>query len=247
MRLRRSAFVGGAALGFSSLIAPARVHGAEPPRSAPQAEQEASPKIGGTLRRASKGSEGPDVDTSFGRVDGDLAVVIGAGVTVGPAAPRGTGDLRLRYLDTVGIFGTYEDDSLLGTSSQPQRAIAVGAEVRPLFLARWLTGYQIGKSWLDLTIDSFGLEVGAVFLQPQNDAFDPRPGLQLGLGLEVPLLARANGPWVGFHGGIRWSDDALGSHELNDAADRAGFVGITLAWHQFFMGHAVDVGDRAPR
>jgi hypothetical protein len=187
------------------------------------------------------------VDTSYGRVDGDLSVSFGLGATVGPRSPRASADLRFRYMDTVGIFGTYEDGPLLGSGSEPRRVLATGVELRPLFIARWLTGREFGVPHLDLALDSFGLELGAFFAQPDGAAFAARPGLQAGLGLEVPVLPHSNGPWIGFHGGARWSDTALGGSGTEGPVDRSLYLGITVAWHQFFGGHVVDLGDRASR
>src|SRR5580692_3816490 len=90
-----------------------------------------------TVARADEFSRPAYVDTTYGRVNGDLGVSVGVGATFSPSAPRGTLDLRLRYLDTVGIFGGYED-GLSATSSDPRRVLAMGFEIRPLFLARWL-------------------------------------------------------------------------------------------------------------
>jgi hypothetical protein len=71
--------------------------------------------------------------------------------------------------------------------------------------------------------------------------------MQAGLGLEVPLLPRATGPWLGFHAGVRWSTEALASEVVTNADDRSGYVAITLAWHQVVRTHVVDTGDEAPR
>ena len=186
-------------------------------------------------------------DTTYGRIEGDLAVVAGVGAAVGARGPRGAADLRLRYLDTVGVWGTYEDGVMLGSASEPRRVLSTGVELRPLFLARWLQGAELGLGRVDLAIDSLGLEIGAFFAQPQGGAFGQRPGLQLGLGLELPVLARASGPWIGLHGGVRWSDHALDGADAPGPADRALFLAVTLSWHQLFGGHVVDVGDKAPR
>lgn len=185
-------------------------------------------------------------DSAHGRIEGDLAFVLGAGATVGPRAPRATADLRFRYLQTAGIFGTYEDGPLVGADSEPRRAIATGVELRPLFIARWLRGWESGNPYVDLTIDSFGLELGAVFLQPEGAKLGARPGLQAGLGLEVPFFPRATGLFLGLHGGARWSDATLGGSPVTGPADRSLYLAITVSWQQIFGAHVVDLGDRAP-
>lgn len=184
-------------------------------------------------------------DTSHGRIDGDLAAVGGLGATFGPRSPRATVDVRLRYLWTAGAFVTYEDGPLVsGSGAEPRRVIATGLEVRPLFLARWLNGLESGSAYADLTIDSLGLELGAVFLQPEGGHFDGHPGLQAGIGWEVPILPRASGPLLGFHVGARWSDAALGGRTEAGPADRAMYFALTLGWQQVFGAHVVDLGDR---
>jgi hypothetical protein len=175
-----------------------------------------------------------------------MSVVVGLGATVAARGARAASDLRLRYLDTAGVFGTYEDASIFGTESDPKRVIAFGLELRPLFLGRWLQNKELGSPRIDLALDSVGLEIGPYFSQPIGASFAAKPGLQVGLGLELPVLAHASGPWIGLHGGIRWSDAALGGEALQGPADRAAFLSITIAWHQFFGAHVVDVGDKAP-
>lgn len=185
-------------------------------------------------------------DTAYGRIDGDLSVVGGAGATFGPRGPRATADVRLRYLWTAGLFATYEDGALVSSGAEPRRALATGMELRPLFLGRWLRGLETGHPHLDLALDSLGLELGAVFLQPAGASFGQRPGLQFGLGLEVPILPRASGPIVGLHGGVRWSDRALGADDRLGPADRAAYFTVTLAFQHVFGGHLVDLGDPEP-
>jgi hypothetical protein len=189
----------------------------------------------------------PRTDATYGRIEGDIGLVIGLGVTVGPDAPRGTVDLRARYLETAGLFVTYEEGRIFGSGAEPVRVLSAGLEIRPLFLGRWLTGRELGNPRLDLALDSLGFELGGFFAQPQGEPFGERPGLQAGLGLELPLLARASGPWIGLHGGIRFSDNALGGGPTSDPADRAFFLSLTLAWHQITGAHLVDSFDRAPR
>jgi len=175
-------------------------------------------------------------DGAHGRVDGDMAVEIGAGGDFGPRAPRAVGDLRFRYLSMAGLFGTYEWD----------RALATGIELRPLFLAKWFTGRYSGNAYLDLALDSIGLEIGAAFLQPGGRRLEGKPGLQAGLGFEIPFFPNATGPFVAFHGGVRWSAGALSAGPLVTADDRSLFLNIVVAWQQVFGTHVVDMGDRAP-
>ena len=183
----------------------------------------------------------------YGRLEGDLTFVAGVGGVAAPRGPRAEGELRLRYLESVGVFGSYEDGALVGSGAEPTRVVAVGAEVRPLFLGRWLTGREAHRARLDLTLDSLGIELAAVWAQPAGESFGSDVGMQAGLGLEVPLLGEASGPWLGIHGGLRWSERELGSGRAQDADDRGAYLAITLAWHQVVVAHVVDVGDRAPR
>ncbi|HEX8795640.1 MAG TPA: hypothetical protein VF765_32040 [Polyangiaceae bacterium] len=204
--------------------------------------------VGAALALAPGNARAQDtVDPSYGRIEGDLTLVVGAGATVVSSGVRGEGELRLRYLESAGIFAAYEDGPLLGSSAEPQRVLATGLEVRPLFLYRWLQGHETQRAWLDLTLDSFGIEIAATWSQPSGTAFASQTGLQAGLGIEVPILPHATGPWIGLHGGMRWSKDALESGATSSPDDRAAFLAITLAWHQLVATHLVDLGDRAPR
>jgi hypothetical protein len=186
----------------------------------------------------------PKPDGSYGRFDGDLAIAGGPGATFGPRGPRLGADLRFRYLSTAGVFASYEDGPLIGSSAEPRRALALGVELRPLFLARWATGKEIGIAHADLLIDSLGLELGAVFLEPQGAKFGARPGVQMGLGLELPILPRASGPFIGMHGGVRFSDAAISGGPLVGPSDRALYLTLSIGWQQLFGGHVVDIGDR---
>lgn len=203
--------------------------------------------LGGAARADGPRASTAPVDTSYGRVDGDLTAVVGAGAVLAPRGLRAEGELRLRYLESAGVFASYEDGPLVGSPAEPGRVLATGIELRPLFFFRWLQGHETGRAHLDLTLDSIGLELGAFFSQPQGRGFGAQSGLQAGLGLEVPLFADPTGPWIGLHGGVRWSDDALASGVVRSADDRAAYLAVTLAWHQLLSAHLVDPGDRRPR
>ena len=187
------------------------------------------------------------VDPSYGRVQGDLPLVAGLGATVAEGGSRAEGELRLRYLESVGLFGVYEDGPLVGSSSQPRRLLVGGLEVRPLFLYRWLRGHETQRAWLDLAIDSLGLELGVVAMQPAGTSLGSQLGVQAGLGIELPILPDATGPWIGLHGGVRWSEAELSTGTVSITDDRSAYVSLTLAWHQVVVAHVVDVGDEAPR
>jgi len=187
-----------------------------------------------------------NIDTTYGRIDGDVGVSVGAGATFGPNAPRAALDVRLRYLDTAGVFLTYED-GLTATSSNPRRVVAAGLELRPVFLSRWLSGREWSLARLDLFVDSVGLEIGAFVAEPVGASFVASPGFQASLGLEFPILPAANGPWIGLHGGARWSDEAIEGAPVSSAFDRSLFLALTVAYHQVLGAHLVDVRDVAPR
>jgi hypothetical protein len=189
-------------------------------------------------------------DATYGRIAGDIGLVLGAGATFGPRSPRLSADLRFRYLETAGLFFTYEDGSLVsssGTSAEPLRVLALGFEIRPLFMARWLTGHELGAARADLMIDSLALELGGFLAQPEGGTLGDQPGLQAGLGLEIPVFPRASGPWIGLHGGVRWSEAVLGGAAITGPDDRALFGTITIEWHQLVGAHVVDLRDTAPR
>lgn len=171
-----------------------------------------------------------DVDAAYGRLDGDVAVAASAGVAVssseGEAVTRFDGDLRLRYLQTAGLFGTVE----AGEGS----VLATGIELRPLFVSRWALGRELGYPRLDLLIDSLAIEVGVAFLHPGSER-----ALQAGFGLELPFFTTASGPMLGVHAGLRWTDEALAG-----GAGGTGFIALTLGWQQIFTGHVVDYEER---
>jgi hypothetical protein len=186
-------------------------------------------------------------EPTYGRLQGDVTLVAGAGVVAAARGPRVEGELRLRYLESAGLFASYEDAPLVGSGAEPARVLAAGLEVRPLFLARWLTGREAQRVRFDLAVDSLGLELAATLAQPAGTSFGSRAGVQAGLGVEFPLLREATGPWLGLHGGLRWSDEALASGTAASADDRGVYVAITLQWHQVVLTHLVDVGDGPPR
>lgn len=179
-------------------------------------------------------AERAGTDVHYGRADGDVGLVFAAGTTLAPRGPRGAVDVRFRWVDTLGVYVGYEDS--LGSTADPKRLVGFGLEVRPLYRLRTRSGTETGLARLDLMIDSIGLELGTFFSQPRGAQLGARPGLQLGLGLEIPVFASATGIWLGVHGGVRWSDSALAGDEIRGPADRSAYLTFSLAWHQIFGG-----------
>jgi hypothetical protein len=186
------------------------------------------------------------VEPTYGRIAGDACLVVGAGAVVAPRGARAEGDLRLRYLDTAGLFASYEDALFESAGSEPHRVISGGLELRPVFLYRWLRGLETRRDYFDLAIDSLGLELGAVLAAPSEAPSDLRPGVQVGLGLEIPLRPAATGLWMAVHGGVRWDDRSLALGSVQDARDRAAYLTMTLSWHQVLSTHIVSVSDQLP-
>lgn len=180
-------------------------------------------------------------DTTYGRIEGDMTLAFGAGTTITARGPSGAIDVRARYLETAGVFVTYEEG--FGGPAEPTRVFVTGVEMRPFFLARWLQGAETGFAFGDLFMDSFGIEVGAAFLQPKMGNFGDRIALQAGLALEFPLFLKANGLWLGVHGGGRFSDRGLG-YEAQTPLEQSVYFTFTLSWHQVIGTHVVDLGDR---
>jgi hypothetical protein len=197
-----------------------------------------------TRARPSRADE--QTETSYGRVEGDVTFVVGAGTVVAPRGLRGAAELRARYLDAAGIFATYEDGALFGSGAEPGRVVSAGLEVRPLFLFRWLQGHETGIPRLDLVLDSFGIEMGWALFAPSGEGLG-QSALQVGVGIDVPVTPRATGLWVGLHAGLRWSDATLASGQVENADDRNAYLALTLSWHEVVLTHLVDWKDQQKR
>ncbi|MAQ19826.1 MAG: hypothetical protein CMN30_34115 [Sandaracinus sp.] len=127
-----------------------------------------------------------DGDGLYDRFDRDLtlAMNVGGGVVLagGDARPTLAADLRLRVIDTAGpvVAMRYGSDGRTGHGH-----VLVGVELRPFFPALFLLDLSTGNEWVDLFVQSFGIELGAA-LFPFDDDFGV--GLGVGLSIELPLL-----------------------------------------------------------
>jgi hypothetical protein len=139
--------------------------------------------------------DGRSGDGAYGRFDGDLDLGLGAGMSAG----FGSGDLGVgvrttaHWYSSLGVFVGYAES--VGDSRIERRGGA-GVELEPLFLIRWSQALEQGPAFLDLTLDSLSLGVGYFLLEPVGRGFGSRRGVELSLGLGLPLFAAAGGPWL---------------------------------------------------
>jgi hypothetical protein len=202
-----------------------------------------SAACGLSLLLAANSARAAEGDGVYGRTDGDASIVVGVdGGTVAGRKLVG-GDLRLRYLETAGIaFGYEEFDALKKseTIGEYRRSFRAGVELRPFFPARFLKNHEIGSGFIDLFVDSLGLDVGAIW-SARNGSSTQRAGFYAGLAVEVPLAVRASGPWIRIATSFRWSANKLEGDD--DPNGRVFVVTLGLAWHQLFGAHLVDRRD----
>ena len=180
-------------------------------------------------------------DGVYGRFDGDFDLSIAAGGSITKGASGGAAMVRAFFLHTAGIYGAYTD-AFAETSRVPARTLALGLSLRPLFLPRWAYDLDRGPAILDLTLDSITFDLGVLWPATERGRFSRQPGMELGLGTEVPLIGTASGPWIGARGALRWHASELsGASELDPPLKPSLF--LTLAWHFVANTHVVDVGD----
>jgi len=130
-------------------------------------------------------ADGPG-DGLYDRFDRDLTIAadLGGGAVLDGVDPRGTltADLRFRIIDTAGpaIGLRWGPDGGSGHGH-----LFVGVELRPFFPALFLLDLSTGHEWLDLFVQSFGLELGAALFAFDDDF---GVGFAVGVSLSIPLL-----------------------------------------------------------
>ena len=169
-------------------------------------------------------------DGAYGRLDGDLALSIaGGGALVlgerGGPDPTGSAtlELRARVLDSAGVVVAPEWRPE-GTSR-----LVLAIDLRPVFLARFLLNGESGRAWVDLMIDSIGLDLGAALVLGREG--DVGAGVAVGLGLDLPLYEPSPGdPLVALRVAWRWVGalpaDAVGVD--GGASDSALFLAVVV-------------------
>ena len=135
-----------------------------------------------------------DGDGAYRRWDHNTFVVMGVG---GGTVHRGgelggtlAASVRVRIADAAGPFAAFRWSPTLGNH------LLLGAELRPLWPALFLLDLSTGHEWLDLTLQSIGVELGVALL-PLDQSLGA--GFGMGFGIELPLnLPSATGGH--FHG-----------------------------------------------
>jgi hypothetical protein len=156
-------------------------------------------------------------DGVYGRFRTDLAISLGVngGVVLGepvlamtrPSDPilSISAEVRLRVLDSAGI--------VLAPEWRPEGSsrLFAGVDLRPGFLTRFLYGISADDRYIDLFIDSIGVDLGAVVFAPNG-----RVGFAfaVGFGCEIPLYVpedlsgafalRLGARWVGAGSNDEW-------------------------------------------
>jgi hypothetical protein len=135
-------------------------------------------------------------DGVYGRFNGDVSLELGAGVEAafdpGVVRPLLVGSFSI--YQSVGLYSSFrqavmDPDAVL-------RLASAGVHLSPLFLLRWSKAKETGHSFFDLTLDSLTLNAGLHVDQLRGEAFGDPLGAEVGLGLGIPLFARANGLWL---------------------------------------------------
>lgn len=132
-------------------------------------------------------------DGVYGRLHGDLSLsveALGGAVDTGAWSGIGSFAVRARSLDMVGAVLGY-DRAFSGPRFDH---VFIAVDFRPAFFARWSLDLERGPGWLDLFLDSIGLELGAAWLRPgATDATGV--GWVLGAGADLPLYIGDRSAW----------------------------------------------------
>jgi hypothetical protein len=184
-------------------------------------------------------------DGVYGRLDGDIGLAVEAGVSEALGEDVAGESIAVRggvfFLQTVGVTVQYND--ALGIDALPlQRSVAGSVELRPLFLGRWAQNMEQGPAHLDLLIDSLGIGMGVFGAWPRDGG--TTHGMELSLGVLLPLLPRASTPFIAFRGALRWSLEQPPADAGRETAPLSGLLTLTIGYQHLFEVHLVDAGDQ---
>lgn len=160
-------------------------------------------------------------DGVYGRLDGDLTTALYAGLAGWENSSYAAVDASLHYFWTAGAQLSLRE-GLSGSDRAHARMVGLGVDLRPLFLPRLALDLEGGPAWLDLTLDSLSLGVGAYFAKPRGGG-DGTRGLSLSSSLAVPFFRSASGPWLRVR---------VERHLASDADDPSEtLIALQLSWH----------------
>ncbi len=162
-------------------------------------------------------------DGVYGRIAGDLSISAAAGIEVDFTSPANRLLLgaSVRYFSAVGPYFVLREG--FDADDDYERLIGAGVLVEPLFLYRAVKNLERGPQFMDLTLDSISLSVGAFWAEPMGGSLGNERGVECGLGVGVPLIGAAAGPWLRTRGVAR----------VDEAGNGAGSLWITLEWQAF--------------
>ena len=179
------------------------------------------------------------IDGMYGRLERD--VVLSAELSAGAAqahgadwAPAADVTLRARYLDMAGValgfrrtFAAQRDDALF-----------LAVDLRPAFFARVNFDFQRGPRWLDLLLDSIGLELGAAWVRPGEGRGEGAAAL-VGVGMELPLHWRDGAEAVMLRASARWTLADAWDVQGPGAQGGGAQVGLGIVVRAFVRGGIV--------
>lgn len=165
----------------------------------------------------------PESDGVYGRLGGNTDASLKLGGLISQSHLAASLGASAHYYSLLGITGDYSES--LTEDAQQLRSFSLGSELRPLFLPRWLLGKERGPAWLDLTLDSICVGLGAYFAQMAAPGEDAR-GVWMSLGVGLPVIGRASGPWLELRGLRRWPDPGKEHTDAHNA------LFLYLSWHQ---------------
>ncbi len=193
---------------FLTLVTEGRANTESPP---PRASRVIDPGEG----------KGPG-DGVYGRFNGDMSLRVGVGTeldtTTRSARLLVSTDLMVYQFAGLGL--SYRES--LSSTDAYLRILSAGINVSPLFLLRFNQSKEWGYAYPDLLLDSLGVFLGAHFSQPRGGAFSEVVGFEGALLFGVPLLGKANGPWLRTRANL-----------LTRPAEVNGTFFLYLAWEGF--------------
>lgn len=132
-------------------------------------------------------------DGAYGRLRGDLALsveALGGAADTGAWSGAASFAVRARALDMVGVALGY--DRAAAGARFDHAFVAV--DFRPAFFARLAFDLEHGPGWLDLFVDSIGLELGAAWLRPGAGGASGA-GFVVGGGADLPVYIGDRSAW----------------------------------------------------